>query len=391
MSSRGIAGFWFAGRLAWRQLTHERAKLIAAVLGVLFACVLVFMQLGFRDALYTSIKKLPSDLQGDLFIQHKQTEALWRTIPFPRQQAWRAMAHPDVVRVMPLYVAQTPWKNPVTQTKRTLMVFGVEPNDAALMLVDSTVPPAALTRENTVIFDALSRPEFGPVAELLQQGPFPTEINDRRMDVLGTFKLGASFAADGNIATSEQNFMRIFPQRPVNMIDVAVVRLKAGADVQAAKLGLRALLDENVYVFDKAEIIAYEESYWKNNVPVGFIFGFGVVMGLVVGMVIVYQILFTDITNHLNEFATLKAMGYSQSYLYKVVFASSVLLAVIGFIPGLALAVGLYDMTEGVIYIPMPMPLSKIISVFAMVLVMCMLSGALAMRKMRSANPADMF
>lgn len=391
MASRGMADFWFAGRLAWRQLTYERAKLVAAVLGVLFACVLVFMQLGFRDALFASIEKLPQSLNGDIFIQHKQTEALWRTIPFHRQQVWRALAHPQVDRVMSLYIGQTPWKNPQTRTKRTLMVFGVEPGDAAMVLNDVSAPPQSLTRENTIMFDLLSRPEFGPVGDLLAEGPLSTEVNDRRMDVVGTFRLGASFAADGNALVSDQNFVRIFPNRTPEMIDVGIVRLKAGADVQAVKAQLRALMDENVHVFDKQGIIDYELAYWKNNVPVGFIFGFGVVMGLVVGMVIVYQILFTDITNHLNEFATLKAMGYTQAYLYKVVFASSVLLAVIGFIPGLLLSLGLYDMTEGVIYIPLPMPLSKVIMVFVMILCMCIFSGALAMRKMRSANPADMF
>jgi putative ABC transport system permease protein len=211
------------------------------------------------------------------------------------------------------------------------------------------------------------------------------------MYVVGTFRLGASFAADGNALVSDQNFIRIFPNRIPEMIDVGIIRLKEGADPVAVRDALRGLMDENVHVFDKRGMIDYEVAYWKNNVPVGFIFGFGVVMGLVVGMVIVYQILFTDITNHLNEFATLKAMGYSQGYLYKVVLASSILLAVIGFIPGFLLSLGLYQLTESVIYIPLPMPPEKVAMVFVMILVMCIFSGALAMRKMRSANPADMF
>ncbi len=386
-----LSQFGFSAKLAWRQLTHEKAKLFAAVLGVLFACVLVFMQLGFRDSLYASIGTLPNSLQGDLFIQHKQTEALWRAIPFHRQQVYRALSHPDVERVMPFYIGQTPWKNPETQAKRTLMVLGAEPSDAVMSLPGMTATAAQLTRENTIAFDTLSRPEFGPIAALLAQGPVDTEVNDRRMDIVGTFRLGASFAADGNALVSDQNFIRIFPNRLPTMVDIGIIRVKPGADVIAVRDALRGLLDENVHVFDKQGITDYEFAYWKNNVPIGFIFGFGVVMGLVVGMVIVYQILFTDINNHLNEFATLKAMGYSQGYLYKVVFASSVYLALIGFIPGYFLSLGLYELAESVTYIAMPMPLSKVISVFTMVLVMCILSGCLAMRKMRQANPADMF
>ena len=74
--------FWFAARLAWRQMVFSRAKLLAAVLGVMFACVLVYIQTGFRDALYTSVVLAPSKLDGDLFLIHRQTEAFWRTIPF---------------------------------------------------------------------------------------------------------------------------------------------------------------------------------------------------------------------------------------------------------------------------------------------------------------------
>lgn len=383
--------FRFAARLSWRQLKFERAKLLAAALGVMFACVLVFMQMGFRDALYASISVVPRQLAGDLFIQHKQTEALWRTVPFQRSELLRAFAHPAVAAATPLYIGQAQWKNPATRTKRTLLVFGSEPREALMTMPDLAPFRTALNRQDTVVFDELSRPEFGPVKELLKQGPVITEINDRKMEVLGTIKLGASFAADGNLITSDQNFQRMFPTRSVDLVDVGVIRLKPGADALAVQEFLRTRLNENVHVFTKDQLIAYEFAYWKNNAPVGFIFGFGVVMGLVVGMVIVYQILFTDITNHLNEFATLKAMGYTHQYLIMVVFASSLILAVIGFLPGFTLSLGLYKLAEMVIYIPMPMPLSKIVTVFSMILVMCVLAGALAMRKMRSANPADMF
>lgn len=383
--------FFYAFRLAWRQLTHERGKLIAALLGVMFACVLVFMQLGFRDSLYESISNVVKRFSGDIFIIHKQTEAMWRTVSFPRSEMLRAFASPEVASAIPLYIGQAQWKNPATRTKRTLLVWGSEPTERLFKVPELIPYEHALTRQDTVAFDELSRPEFGPVKEMLAKGPVVAEINDRKMEVLTTFKLGASFAADGNMITSDQNFFRIFPNRTIDQIDVGVIRLKPGTDVLKVQKELRALLNENVHVLTLKEINAYEFAYWQNNAPIGFIFGFGTVMGLVVGMVIVYQILFTDITNHLNEFATLKAMGYSHRYLIMVVFGSSLILAVIGFVPGFFLSLGLYKLSEGVTFIPMPMPLSKIINVFLLILTMCVVAGTLAMRKMRSANPADMF
>jgi putative ABC transport system permease protein len=383
--------FSSAMRLAWRQMTFERGKLVAAILGVMFACVLVFMQLGFKDSLYASISIAPKKISGDLFIVHKQTEALWRTVMFPKSQMMRALAAPEVLSVTPLYIGQGQWKNPETNKKRTLLVWGSEPREKLLDLPDLDPYRETLSQQDTAAFDRLSRPEFGPVEALLTGGSIHTEINDRKTEILTTFSMGASFAADGNLVTSDQNFFRIFPTRSIEQVDVGVLRLQSGSDIIAVQQQLKNLLDENVNVFTKQELDDFEFAYWQNNAPIGFIFNMGMIMGLVVGMIIVYQILFTDITNHLHEFATLKAMGYSHKYLITVVFCSSLILAVIGFTPGLITSYGLYSIVESAIFVPMPMPLSKIIFVFGLILVMCIVSGALAMRKMRSANPADMF
>jgi putative ABC transport system permease protein len=150
-------------------------------------------------------------------------------------------------------------------------------------------------------------------------------------------------------------------------------------------------VSKDVYLFTFPEMQQHEFDYWQKNVPVGFIFGFGTLMGLVVGMIIVYQILFTDISTHMNQYATLTAMGYTFRYLFMVVLASSLILAVLGFVPGTLLAWVLYQVVEVNIFLPMPMPVSKMLSIFSMILVMCVMSGALAMQKLRSVDPAEMF
>jgi putative ABC transport system permease protein len=380
-----------ATRLAWRQLVHERSKLIAAILGVLFATLLVFMQQGFRDSLYDTAASAPKKLSGDLFIMHRQTEALWRTITFDRRELMRTLSHPDVTKVTPLYIGQAPWKNPQTQGKRTLMVWGADPYSGAFNAAEVLPYAAQLVKSDNVLFDRASRPEFGPVETLLAKGSVTSEINDRHINVVGLVRVGTSFAADGNVITSDQNFFRIFPLRSPGMVDIGVVHIKPGADTQTAQRQLGKLLDENVYVFTYPELREFELNYWKNGAPIGFIFGMGMVMGLVVGMVIVYQILFTDIMNHLSEYATLKAIGYPHFYLVCVVFAEAMILALLGFFPGMVASLGLYDLAESFTYIPMPMPLTKIINVFAMIFVMCFVSGLFAIRRLRKANPADMF
>ena len=386
-----IAWFYFPARLAWRQLIFDRTKLVAAICGVLFACVLVFMQLGFRDALYASAISTALKLNGDLFLMHKQSEALWRPVEFKRNELMRALGNPAVAEAYPLYLGLAPFKNIETRVRRTLMVYGFDP-DSQIFTVESIQNQRdGLKLKDSVLFDEYSRPEFGSLRQMLEEGRNVTEINDYKITIIGLIKLGVSFAADGNVVTSELNFMRIFPKRNRSDIDLGIVKLHPGVSIQQVQGELHQQLNEFVNVFTYEELLQYERNYWANMAPIGFIFGFGTIMGWVVGLVIVYQILFTDIANLRNEFATLKAMGYEHGYFIRVVFASAFFLAVLGFIPGCILSIGLYHLAESQIFMPMPMTVSKAVTVFIFILSMCAIAGFLAIRKLRAANPADMF
>lgn len=386
-----ISWCYFPARLAWRQLVFDRTKLAAAVSGVTFACVLVFMQLGFKDALYDSATSAPLRLNGDLFLMHKQTEAMWRPVQFQRRELMRVLGHPAVMDVTPLYSALATFKNIETQVKRTLMVYGFDPDSEIFNIGEIKEQRIELRLKDTVLFDEYSRPEFGPVRQLLEAGRDITEINDYKVTVIGLFQMGISFAADGNVVTSDLNFMRIFPDRNHNKIDMGIIRLHPGSSIPQVHSELRNQLNEFVDIFAYQELLQHEKDYWANMAPIGFIFGFGTIMGLVVGLVIVYQILFTDIVNLRNEFATLKAMGYEHGYFIRVVFASAFFLALLGFVPGQILSVVLYQLAESQIFMPMPMTIGKCITVFTFILSMCVMAGFLAIHKLKAANPADMF
>ena len=382
---------YFPARLAWRQLIFDRTKLIAAIFGVMFACVLVFMQLGFRDSLYDSAISAPLKLSGDLFLMHKQTEAMWRPVRFPRRELMRALGHPAVAEITPIYLALASFKNIETQVKRTLMVYGFDPDSQVFDIADIQNQRNLLRLKDTILFDEFSRPEFGPIRQLIQTGRNTTEVNNYKINIVGLFHLGVSFAADGNIVTSDLNFMRIFPNRNHHAIDVGVIKLHPGSSIQQVQAELRHQLNEFVDIFTYKELLQHEKDYWADMAPIGFIFGFGTIMGLVVGLVIVYQILFTDIANLRYEFATLKAMGYEHGYFIRVVFASAFFLAVLGFFPGLILSAALYQLAESQIYMPMPMTFGKLSTVFLFILSMCTMAGFLAIHKLKAADPADMF
>jgi len=387
-----VKPFWLALRLAWRQLAFEPARLAAALSGVLFAALLIFMQLGFMTALMDSAVTLHNGMRGDLYLVHRQTEALWRTAPFARSRLMQALALPEVERVIPVYVGNAQWKNPETGLKRTLLVLGLDPSTRLLDYPGlDEAGWAAIARPDTILFDERSKPDFGKVKELLARGPLMAELANRRVEVAGLFGVGATFASEGNAITSELNYIRLFPGRTLGQVDVGVIRLRPDADLKGAHERLTAMLPDDVMVMDHQEFLAFEKRYWAEAAPIGFIFGMGVVIGLVVGCVIVYQILFSDISRHLGEYATLKAMGYSNGHLARVVMGASLILAVCGFVPSWLLSTGLYALATAKIFIPLTMDLDKSVTVFALVFGMCLASGLLAIRKLRDANPADMF
>ncbi len=358
----------------------------------MFACVLVFMQLGFRSALFESATALLSAFRADLFLMHPMTLVSFRPETMPRVRASQAQALPEVRAAVPVYLAQATWRNPETGTRRPIQVVGFD-IEAGVMDFPGLAPLIeALKRPDSMAFDLRSRPEFGDVAKLLYaRGPFEVQVGNRDMLVVGLVEIGPSFAADGNVVMSEVNFRRVVAQRAVSAIDLVAISLVPGADLMLAKQRLAAALPADVTVLTQAELVAWERRYWEETTPIGFIFAFGSLMGLVVGMVIVYQILFSDIASHLREYATLKAMGYSNAYLGRVVLSAALILAVLGFLPGLVLSMILYEVVARGTFLPLAMDVDRALGVFGMIFAMCGTAGLLAMRKLRDADPADNF
>ena len=380
-------------RLAWRQLWSERARLASAIAGVTFACVLVFMQLGFRAALFESATTLIGAMRADLFLMNPMTVASFRPETLARARVSQALGVPGVQAAVPVYLAQASFRNPETGARRMVQLVGFDMEAGVLQLpgLDAAMRDA-LKQPDTVAFDSRSRPEFGPIGEMFaKDGPFPVQIGNRAMQVVGIFNMGTSFGADGNAVLSELNFLRVAQQRQAPMVDLAAIRLAPGADRAAVQAQLRAILPPDVLVLTADQLRGHELRYWQEATPIGFIFTFGSLMGLIVGMVIVYQILFSDIAGHLKEYATLKAMGYANAHLSRVVLGAASILAVLGFIPGVILSAVLYGVVADATFLPLGMEWSRALGVFGMIFGMCAAAGMLAMRKLRDANPADMF
>ena len=231
-----------------------------------------------------------------------------------------------------------------------------------------------------------------PVAEAFKdKGRVVAEVAGRRVDIVGLFELGTSFGADGNLVMSDETFLRIFPFRTRGLVNVGLITLKPGIAVEPARAEIAAMLPGDVRVLTHSEFVDLERTYWTTNTPIGFVFKLGVLMGLFVGCIIVYQILYSDVTDHLPEYATLKAMGYPDRLLLQVVLEEAAILSVFGFLPGALISNLVYVVSRKATLLPLHMTLSRAVSVYALTFVMCGISAALAARRLKAADPAEIF
>jgi putative ABC transport system permease protein len=377
--------------VAWLQLSREPLRLLVGLAGVAFAVILVFMQLGFRSAMYESATRYHRSLDYDLVLLSPKTPFIGIPEGFTRRRLYQALGVEGVSSVSAVYIQQAFWKNPWERGVRNIVVVGIDPTRRAFLLGDVQRQLAAIRFPDVVLFDARSRPEFGPVAERLARGRLSAEVNDRRLYVRGLFSLGTSFGIDGTLVTSDLNFRRIFPGRAAGAIDLGLLQLAPGADLRDVRARLERALEDDVLVLTRAEFIDREVRYWGSTTPIGFVFGFGAIMGLIVGAVIVYQILFADVSQHLREYATLKAMGYSNRFLSNVVLQEAAILAALGYVPGLAITLGLYRLTADATRLPLELDAGRALAVLVLTLAMCGGAALIALRKVRAADPAEVF
>lgn len=382
------------GRLpiGWLQLIHNRTRLAAALAGVAFANILILMQLGFLGALVGSIR-LPYDaMNADILISASDMNTLTDSSPVPRQRMFEALSVPGVARATPLYYGKMDWKQP-DGTIRSLDVFGVDPAVETFRIGDINIRRADLMTSDIALIDRRTRNVPAAVFAAIDAGrPYRFETKGRTLTVVGTFTVGGGFSADGYLVVSDQTFLKLFPQRAAGAPNHILVTLAAGADRARVIAGLRAVLpayDSIVRSIDDA--VAKDQNFQTTQRPIGIVFGFGIVIGVLVGLIIVYQVLSSDVADHLKEYATFKAIGYTQRFFLGIVFEEAVILALLGFVPGFLISLVFYALVSFATGLPLSMTATRAIGVLVATIVMCAISGAIATRKLARANPADLF
>ena len=379
--------------LGWLQLKAQKLRLMAAIMGITFAVILIFVQLEFREALFVSAVRYHTALDYDLAMLSPKTDFMVSSKQFPRSRLYQVPGIDGVESATAVYMRLVSWRNPVDPANaRNILAVGFDPAEPGFELLLSAEQLEAIRIPDQVIFDRRGRDEYGPVRELLDSGqPVSAEINDRRVAIAGMYEVGTSFGLDGGIITSDLNFLRIVPTRRKAAIDFGLIKLEPGQDAAEVQARIRAAIPRDVRVLTRQEFMDLEIRYWNKTTPIGYIFAFGAMMGLIVGLIIVYQILFADVQDHLKEYATLKAMGYTHGYLRNVVMQEAIILAVLGFLPGMGIAHLVFTEGADATRLPLEMSVDSALSVFALTVAMCAGSGLMALRKLRALDPAEVF
>jgi putative ABC transport system permease protein len=378
--------------LGWLQLNRHKGRLIVAVSGIAFADVLMFMQLGFQSALFDSNTRLNRAILADVVLVSNQAKNTDNISTFTRRRLFDASDVPGVKAAEPMYISTVTWRNPQTRKKAKVQAIGFNPERPALNIPEANAQLDKIQLPDSFLFDKGARGEYKQVFAQVEAGKeVSTEVDRRTITINGLFKFGASFASDGLLISSSDNYLRLFSRQKAGSVNLGLIYIQPGYNPVQVASALKAHLPDDVKIMTRDEFVEFEEGYLKRESPIAFIFTFGVAMGFFIGVIIVYQILSTDVNSHLKEYATFKAMGYPNSYLLGVIFEEAIIIAAIGYIPGFIIPVGLYQLAANATNLPLYMPIARAIFVFVLTLIICSISGTIATRKLQSADPADMF
>jgi putative ABC transport system permease protein len=372
--------------IAFRVLFHEKGRSILAITGIFVATLLIFVQLGFYNAVPRGGLLLYDAMNFDLMLTSSGYVYQSNSQAFPRNRIYQAAQLSEVQSVAPIYQATTDWLNREAQTLRGAFVIGFELDKPIFEVPDITRQINVLQLTDTILADNATRAMYGP----LTPGRV-IELSGREVTIAGSYKLGTGFVGLAVALVNDVNFQRLFPSRNLSQVNLALVRLKAGSDPDHVATQLRALLPADTRIFTREQLYAHEERHWMTRTSTGPIFGFGVVVAVIVGVVILYQMLATQISRQLSQYATLKALGFTTNDLTGIIVSIALIMSLIAYVPACGLAIVVYKFAGQATALPTFMTWERVFGVLLLMIVMSVISAHLSMRKLVQADPADLF
>lgn len=371
-------------RLAWRNTTQQKWRTFLALSSISFAVVLLFMQLALYDACEMSAHILLDMLDYDAVVIGSEFSSLQHPSSFPRTRLYQALQAPGVQSMSPVYTTSLPWRNVENGSRHIVLLLGAAPGDPVFLDPEIREQLPRLHQTGCVLMDQQMLPLYGPARVGLV-----SEAGSHSLTVVGLFRNGAGFNAGGLMVASDQTMNHLGCS--LDRATLGLLKFTPGENPLARVVEMRKTLPPDVKVLTRAELDAREVYYWTTSKPIGIMFSSGVYIGIVVATIILYQLLVADISRRLREYATMKAMGFSDLQINETVLQQALLVMLVSFALGLVLSFGLYAVIAEGTGFPMKLTLRRSVLVFGLILVVTLTSGVLALRKLRAADPADLF
>ncbi|MCP9792836.1 FtsX-like permease family protein [Vulcanococcus limneticus Candia 3F8] len=372
-------------------LKRQPVRLITAVLGVAFAGILILMQLGFQAALFNSSVSIVERFDTDLILLGRQSVSLTSLTSFPEARLAQLAGHPAVETADPMRWRYVRWRLQGSPEARLAIAIGIYPFQTPFADREIQAQQHLLDQPGRILYDRLSRPEFGPVQNNFQAGrDVIAFVGDERLRVAGLVNLGPSFGYDASFITSTTTFEDIFADDS-RSIELGLIKLKRGSSLQQALKEMRPLLPADTSLISKKQLIDNEKSYWNTSKPIGFAFAFCALMSLAVGGMMVYQLLYTDVGHHLPSYAILLSIGYRRSSLERIIFEQGLILCLLGFPIALLSSHFLHIFVRNYTSLPMRMSTDVTLTTLLLIVAMCSTSALLAMNKLKDADPSELF
>jgi len=372
--------------LAWKNAVHKKLRTAVAAAGVSFAILMIFLQLGFYGSVKNTAGCVLDKLDFDIIMVSPLYKYIGQPGYFPMTNIYLAAGHGAVTRSIPLYARFSKWRNIQTGEKRAIMAIAFNPKDYPFNTSGIKSGLSSLKKADTLLIDRLSLPLLGPM-----NAGLTTEINKKSVYIGGDFSWGIGFIADGLVLISDRNFLRLFPSASLKDVNLGLITLRQGASVEHARRDIQRALPRDVLVLTRQEIEKREGNYWLTVTATGPMFGAGVIVAFIVGMVVLYQILSNEIMDGIREYATLKAMGYKNIYFAQTVVQHGAVIAVMGYLPAYGISLFLYGITRSATNLPIYMTLERAVFVLLLAILMCAASAYLSLGKIKLADPGDLF
>jgi putative ABC transport system permease protein len=369
--------------LGLRLLLHNRLRLLIASASVAMGVIIIFVELGLLLGMLDAESIIANLVRGDLLIMNIARVNLHRWDKIDLVRLEQAAAISGVARVTPVYEDHVGLRNPADKRVRRIILYAFPPDDIPFKLDNPAAVTHALKISHGFLYDRLSRPIFGQfgVGDDIQIDTVPMRVD-------GYVSIGADIVNDGNILMSEGDWVARLPDsKPI----MGLIHLKPGASLESVRQHILQNLPPDVTVLTPQEAAKRETAYTLRTAPVGLLFVIGMFAGLVIGTINCYQVLYNEITDHLRQFATLKAMGFSNYFLRRIILGQAVILSAAGFSTGLMFAwlADRYIASQSML--PIRIGLGSGVIVCCLTLAMCVTAGLIAIRRVAVADPAALY